>query len=552
MEIKYILFALFLTLILSSCSKKPDALYINGKIHTLDENNTIVEAVAVRNGLIIDLGTTKEISEKYGPENIINLENNTVIPGLIDCDGSLVEFSKNFLYTVYLNNVKSLQDLRSKIKNKSSDLSNGDWIVFYNLNMTDSLIEKINKNFIDEVAKEINVVLVDSLKILTIINSKGIETLQITNLIPDPKNGEIQKDKKGNLTGLFFDDAQKLIYENIPELNRKQVFNSVEKGSKELLRYGITEIHDRTIGKEAIELLKELIDSNKLSVKVYGVLTGSDEGFEDYLKKGLIENYKDKLTVRAVSLDYDGAFELQEASMNDEYKTEPKVKQPYIDEKTINDVFTKAIDKNFQFRIKVVGDKGLSEVLTALDKIIKSKNPKDHRTILEYVEFTNPPEINKMKELNIIPSLRPETTINDIENLPNLLSNVKLRNIGLWKTLLQSSGKFITGSGFPFENQINPFLQMYFLVSGKSLDSDNNKIQNPEQKISILDAIKSYTIWAAYSAFEEKIKGSIEKGKVADMVVLSDDIFVGDTNILLKVKALKTIINGKVVYDYTK
>jgi predicted amidohydrolase YtcJ len=118
--------------------------------------------------------------------------------------------------------------------------------------------------------------------------------------------------------------------------------------------------------------------------------------------------------------------------------------------------------------------------------------------------------------------------------------------------LLQSSGKFITGSGFPFENQINPFLQMYFLVSGKSLDSDNNKIQNPEQKVSILDALKSFTVWAAYSAFEEKNKGSIEKGKIADMVVLSDDIFASNTDILLKVKAFKTIINGKVVYDYTK
>lgn len=552
MKIKYLIFTMFLALLLSSCTKKPDALYINGKIHTLDEANSVVEAVAVRNGNIVDLGTTKEILEKYSVEKVINLENKTVIPGLIDCDGSLIEYSKNFQFTVYLNNIRNLNELRSTIANKVKDLSEGDWVVFYNLSLPDSLIEKVNRNFIDDIAKNINIVLVDTFKVLSICNSKGIETLKITNLTPEPKNGEIQKDDKGNITGLFFDDAQKLIYENIPELSSKQVFNSVEKSTKELLKYGITEVHDRTIGNEAIELLKQLIDSNKLSIKVYGVLTGNDEGFEEYLKKGIIENYKNKLTVRAVCLDYDGAFELHEAVMKNEYKSDPKSNQPYIDLKLIEDVFSKAIDKNYQFRIKVIGDKGLSEVISVLENIIKSKNSKDHRTIIEYSEFTNQAEITKFKELNLIPSLRPETTLGDIEILPQIISEDNIRNIGLWKTLMQTSGKFITGSGFPFENQINPFIQMYFLVTGKSLVSGNDKAQNTEQKVTILDALKSYTTWAAYSAFEEKTKGSIEIGKTADMVVLSDDIFSQNSDILLKVKVLKTIINGMVMFDNLK
>lgn len=555
MRIKYLIITFVISILISSCGKSPDIMYINGKIHTLDENNNVVEAIAVRNGKIMDIGTSKEITDKYSADKVINLENKTVIPGLIDCDGSLIEFSKRLYFTAYLNNVRSLEELKSKIKEKAKELKSGEWVVFYNLNLNnipDSELEKINKKTVDEVSGNVNIVIVDSLRLFSICNTKGLESLQITKFTPFPNKGEIQKDDSGELTGLFFDEAQKVLYEKIPEPEAKEIFDAVEKGSKELLKYGITEVQDRSIGVGAIDLLKQLIDSNKLPIKVYGVLTGDDEASNEYTKKGIIENYKDKLSIRSVCLDYDGAFEYQDAVMKSPYKVDPKIKQPYIDESTLTRIFDNAIEKNYQFRIKVVGDKGFSDIVSFLEKNIKNKNLKDHRIVLECVEFTNPSDINRIKGLDIIISIRPETIIDDLDIVPNLITEDNLKNTALWKSILQNSGRIIVGSGFPYDNQINPFIQMYFLIMRSNIESSTKAIPNQDQKLTILEALKSYTLWAAYSSFEEKIKGSLEKGKNANMVVLSDDIFTQNPDILLKTKVLKTIIDGIVIYDNTK
>ena len=171
MRIKYLIITFVISILISSCGKSPDIIYINGKIHTLDENNNLVEAIAVRNGKIMDIGTSKEITDKYSADKVINLENKTVIPGLIDCDGSLIEFSNN---------------------------------------IPDSELEKINKKTVDEVSGNVNIVIVDSLRLFSICNTKGLESLQITKFTPVPSKGEIQKDDSGELTGLFFDEAQKV------------------------------------------------------------------------------------------------------------------------------------------------------------------------------------------------------------------------------------------------------------------------------------------------------------------------------------------------------
>jgi len=555
MKFKYLLFALILGLILSSCGRNPDVIFINGKIHTLDENNSVVEALAVRNGKIIDIGTTQYISEKYKISNVINLDNKVVLPGFIDCDGSLIEFSKSLAYTVYLNNIKTNSALINIISEKVKDLKDDSWMVFYNLNMenfSDNDKAILGKGLFDEISSKNNIVIIDSLKSYVITNSKVLETLRISKQTQSPENGEIELDEKGELTGVFFGEAQKLISEKIPELTDMQVYDAVIKGTNELLKYGITEVQDRTISKEGVDLLKQLVDSNKMKIKVYGVLTGDDIAFDEFLRKGIIEDYKGMLTVRSVCLDYDGALEIQAAVMRNEYKNDPKTNIPYIDSVKIEEILNKAIDNNFQFRIKVIGDKGLNSILNILSKVLNSKNTENHRTVVEYVEFATISDLEKFRELNLIPSIRPETILDDIEIVPQLIPPDNLRNIGLWKSLLQYSGKIITGSGFPFYNQINPFIQIYYLTQRKQIDTSTQEIPNPEQKLTLIEALKSYTVWAAYSEFEENLKGSLEVDKIADMIVISDDIFNSLPDVLLKVKVLKTIINGEIMYEYMK
>ncbi len=543
---------LLLTLsVFFSCGEKPDVIYTNGKIYTMNENNSVVEAVAIKDGKILETGSNADIAGKYKAEEVIDLQGATVIPGFIDSEGSIIEFSKNLNF-INLSYVKSLDEIKNLIIEKTRTTYEGEWIGGYGwseLNIPESDLIKMDKEVLDQIAPNYQVYLVNSSLNTVWVNSRLLRTLKIDKNTQSPPNGEIEKDANGELTGVFYDEAVNLIKDNIPGLLKNEMSTQVEKGVAELVKYGITEVHDKTVGKEGLEIFRELIDGNKFPLKVYVVLSGEDSSsVETYLSKGTETGYKDKLTIRAISVDYDGLFELQDAAMFDEYLREPKKKTPYITDNDFEKIYSRAIDKNFQFYVKAVGDRAVNSTLSIMEKVLKSKNPKDHRTVLEYCEFINPKDISRIKELNILPSIRPDVSMTDLQIVNDLINPENSKKLGLWNSLLQASGKITAGSDFPF-HQINPFIQIYYLTTRQLTDTLLSSVQNPDQKISLLDAVKSYTVWPAYLSFEENTKGTIEKGKFADMIVLSNDIFSSDSKALLETKVLRTIINGRIVYN---
>lgn len=544
-----ILLLLVLSTILASCSKKPDTVYINGKIYTMDNNNTIVEAVAVKDGKILETGTTKAISDKYSSGEVIDLKGAVVIPGLIDADGSLIDFSQNlnFVNLFYSTN---LPELKKTISERVKTLKGNEILGCFAWNdmyITDAEANRINKFFLDSLSKDNGIYIVNYTMDFAFVNSKMLSILGIDKNTQSPPNGEIGFDEKGELGGTFYGEAISLIKEKLPEQSHEEMAVQVQRGAAELLKYGITEVHDRNIAEGGIEVFKELIDKGNFPIRMYAILTGNDKLFEDYLKKGIEVNYKDKLTVRSVCLDYDGAFEIQDAAMKDDYKEEPKRKIPYSDEFEVEKVFRQAADKDFQFTVKTVGDRAFNGVLNAVEKVIKEKNLKDHRTILSSVEFTEPSDVNRLKDLKVLTSVNPEKDVIDMQLIPLLINPDVSKKAALWNSILKSSGYILTGSEFPY-SQINPFIQMYYLTTRQWIDTIMT-VTGPEQKLTILDALKSYTTFPAYSSFEESIKGSIEKDKFCDMVVISNDIFTSEPKKLLDTKVLMTIINGKVVYD---
>jgi predicted amidohydrolase YtcJ len=515
----------------------------------MDNNNNIVEAVAVKEGKILETGTSKTISEKYEGGNVIDLKGAVVIPGLIDVNGSMIMFSQNLNY-VNLFYAKSLEEVKKTISERAKLLKANEivgcfaWNDFY---VSDADINRINKNFLDSITSANGIYVVNYTMDFAFVNSKMLGILGIDKNTPDPANGEIGKDEKGELDGTFFGEAVNLIREKLPEASREEVSTQIERGAKELLKYGITEVHDRNIGEGGVEVFKELIDKGTFPIRMYAVLTGNDKLFEDYLKKGIEVNYKDKLTVRSVCLDYDGAFEIQDAAMKDDYKADPKRKIPYSDEFEIEKVFRQAADKNFQFTVKTVGDRAFNGALNSIEKVIKEKNLKDHRTILSSVEFTEQADVNRLKDLNVLASVNPEKSLTDMPVIPQLINPEVSQRAALWNSILKSSGYILTGSEFPF-NQINPFIQMYYLTTRQLTDTVMT-FPGMEQKLSIVEALRSYTTFPAFAAFEDGIKGSIEKDKFCDMVVISNDIFTGDIKKLLETKVLMTIVNGQAVYD---
>lgn len=542
---------LLLVIVVTSCSKSPITIYNNGSIYTLNENNTKYEAMAVRDGKILDIGTNTTIKEKYDGSEVIDLNGKTVIPGFIDMEGSLVEFAKNLNF-INFSNVKSVAEVQKIIEEQVKSKKEKSWIAGYGfneLNFTEEELLSLDKSQLDKVSPNHLVYIVNITGDMVWCNSKLLQELQITNMTPNPKDGEIERNDKGELTGLLYDAAVNLVKEKSPEISKEDLGTSIQTASKELTKYGITEVHDRTVNKGSIDLFKQLIDSNKFYVKMYGILSVGDESFDEYLKNGIEQNYKDMLSVRAVSIDYDGALNLQAAAMNDKYKVDSKSTYLYSTEEEIETNLRKALEKNFQFYIKAVGDRAVNTNLNIIEKVIKEKNPKEHRTVLEFVEFVQPNDISRFGSLKVIPSVRPEVTMENIEGISEYISENNLNNLGLWNSLLQNSKYITSGTNFPYSNIISPIALIHILVNRQPVDTVITNVPNLNQKLSVIDAIKSFTVYAAYSGFEEGTKGTLEKEKYADFVVLSDDIFTVDQKKIKDIKVLKTVINGKVVFS---
>lgn len=542
--------ALIFCIILASCSKNPDVIYVNGKIYTLDKNNTIVEAVAVREGKIFATGKSNNLTDKYSSAKVIDLQGKTVVPGFIDAEGNLMEFSRNLDF-VDLRGTATLSEIIQKVTDKVKSSIDGDWIGGFgwdDLTLPPEEFRKIDHTTLDNISTKDYIYLVNARADIVWVNQKVLDAAKISKDTPDPKDGEIEKDEQGNPTGLLFDNAQELVMKILPQPTEQKVMSNVEKGITELFKYGITEINDANMSEEVLSLYKKMVDENKFPIRMYAMINGKGPLFEKYIQNGP-ENYKDRIIVKCIELEYDGYFETQDAAMENDYFKDPKRKTPYNDEYDIKEMTKKAFENNFQISVKANGDRAVNSTLNAIESVEKEIKPKAGRTRLEYVEFVTPADMQRIKQLELIPSVRPEVSLVNKVITRDLIDPENSKNQGLWNTLWKQNGIIISGTDFPY-HIINPLIQMYFLSTGMYLDTSVNKIvNNSAQKLTVLDALKSFTVWSAYACFEENEKGTLEPGKLADMVVLSDDILTSDPEALLTTQILMTIVRGYIVYE---
>ena len=541
---------LLLAVLLTSCSRKPDVIYTNGKIYTLDKNNTIVEAVAVSEGRILALGKTKELTDKYSSSKVIDLKGKTVVPGFIDAEGNLMEFSRNLSF-VDLRGTRKVEEIVKRVTDRVKTAKDNEWIGGFGWSddaLPQDEYENIDYTVLDKISTNCYIYLVNDRADMVWVNKKVLDAAKITKDTPNPPNGEVEKDDSGEPTGILYDDAQELVMKILPQPTEAQVMDNVQKGINELFKYGITEVNDANMSEEILNIYKKMADDNRFPIMLYAMINGKSPLFEKYISSGP-EIYKDHINIKCMSLEYDGYFETQDAAMENDYLLDPKRKTPYNDEYDIREMCKKAFEKNFQVSIKAIGDRAVNGTLNALDSASKQVKSKAGRTRIEYLEFVQPADLQRIKQLDIIPSLRPEVTLADRTVLTGLINPDNGNNLGLWSTLLKQNGMVICGTDFPY-HIINPLIQMYFLTTGMPVDTAGRKgINNTAQKMSILDALRSFTSWSAYACFEESIKGSLEPDKLADMVVLSEDIMQSDPKVLLNTKILMTILRGEVVYE---
>lgn len=531
---------------------KADLILHGGTIITMDEKNPNAEAVAVRGTQIIYVGSNKEADTyKTNETKFIDLQGATVVPGLIDAHAHLLSLGQS-LERLDLTGTASYGAAINLVAGKVAESKPGQWILGrgWDQNKWPSKEFPVHDK-LSRVSADNPVYLVRVDGHAALANKKALDLAGITKNTKDPDGGKIIRDAHGQPTGVFIDKAKDLVAQHIPRPSPDQTKAALLRASEECLRYGLTGIHDAGVDGDTIRAYKELIKAGRFNLRVYAMIGGMGTTLDTYLAHGAEIGLDDnKLTVRSIKLVMDGALGSRGAAFLQPYTDDPTNNGLIlIPEQTVYQITKKALRNGFQVCVHAIGDKANHWVLNAFEKAINDvPSAKDPRLRVEHAQVLVPSDIPRFAQLGILPSMQPTHATSDMYWAETRVGAQRIKGAYAWRSLLDTGARIAAGSDFPVES-VNPLWGIYAAVTRQDRKGWPEGGWHPEQRMTRYEALRGFTREAAYAAFEEDLKGSIQKGKLADMVLLSKDIMTIPPPELLKTEVLKTIVGGKVAYE---
>lgn len=541
-----------------------DKVILGGTIYTVDEKQPTVEAVVI-NGNIIEFAGKETEARKYIGEKteVIDLEGKTMTPGFIEGHGHFMGVGYNEL-NLDLMYVTSYEELVAKVKEAVDKAQPGQWILGrgWHQDKWDTKPDKMIKGFqthhlLSEVSPNNPVFLRHASGHAALANAKAMEVAGVNQLSVETlkesseEGGEIIRDEMGNPTGIFNERAMGIISKHIPQDDESRDSQALSLAIQACWRNGITSFHDAGASRENIELFNQFKNDGKLGVRLYVMLTGWDRDLVyEWFKKGPVVDPDNLLTIRSVKLNCDGALGSRGAWLL----------EPYTDRNdfygmatfpmdSVLSVSRTALKSGFQVCAHAIGDRANQEILNRYEQAI-NENPgvKDHRFRIEHAQHLHPNDIPRFGKLGVIPAMQAIHMSSDRPWAIERLGEKRIKEGAyMWQSLLKSGAVIVNGTDAPVE-PLNPIPSFYASVTRKTLKGEPEGGYEPEEKMTRAQALRSYTLDAAYGAFEENIKGSIEKGKLADLVVFTENIMEAEEMDILKAEVAMTIVDGKVVY----
>jgi predicted amidohydrolase YtcJ len=548
------------------CSRKApaDLILQNGKFYTLDSQSPIVSAVAVQDGMIVYAGDVSGVDAFRGEATrVIDLKGAMVTPGLIEGHGHIMGIGYNEM-NLDLLNTTSFEEIVAMVKEATSKASPGEWIVGRGwhqdkwLTKPDPLVKgfPVHK-LLSEVSPDNPVLLYHASGHAAMANAKAMETSGL--MTPERLNpvavegGEIIRDAMGNPTGLFVERSMELIAKHIPEGTLASDRKALLLAMAACHRNGITSFHDAGAPRASLDLFHTLQHEGGLSLRLYAMVSGEDRSLVDeWLKKGPEIDPQHWLTIRAIKLHCDGALGSRGAWLLEPYADRPETSgMPTYPMDSVLAIARLGLQHGFQICAHAIGDRANKEILDRYEIAFK-ENPdraKDHRFRIEHAQHLHPNDIPRFAQLGVIPAMQAIHMSSDRPWAIDRLGAARIESGAYkWQSLLTAGAKIVNGTDAPVE-PINPIASFYAAITRKTLRGTPPEGYEPQEKMTREQALRSYTLDAAYGAFEENIKGSITVGKVADFTVLSQDIMTAPEAEILKTEILMTIIGGKVMYD---
>jgi predicted amidohydrolase YtcJ len=533
----------------------------NGKIVTVEASPAEVEAIAVQGDRIVALGTSADIKRYVGQgTNVIDLNGQLVIPGFVESHGHFVNLGTVQLQ-LNLMKTNSWQEIVDMVEAAAKKAKPGQWIYGRGWHQ-EKWTTKPEPNVegfpthesLSRVSPNNPVLLTHASGHASFANAKAMELSGITKTTPNPPGGDVLKDAAGNPTGLLRETASRLIKRDAGEPPRTPAENAararrvLELASEEVIAKGVTSFQDAGSDLSDVDLMKTMVDEGKINVRLWIMLrTGNAALATNVAKYRTIDYANGFLTVRAIKKSIDGALGPRGAWLLEPYTDKPDstgLNTTPVDE--IRETAKLAMQHGYQLCVHAIGDRANRETLNIFEEAIKA-NPdkKDLRWRVEHAQHLNPADIPRFGQLKVIASME---GVHCTSDAPYVLARLgpKRAEEGayVWQKLMKSGALVTNGTDAPVED-VDPIASYYATVSRKLKDGT---VFYPDQRMTRMEALKSYTINGAFAAFEENSKGSLKVGKYADMVVLSKDILTVTEDQIPTAGVVSTIVGGKVRY----
>ncbi|MCF0206000.1 MAG: amidohydrolase, partial [Bacteroidales bacterium] len=504
-----------------ACSRKEqvDIVVYNGVVYTVDNCFSVAEAFAIRDGKFVEVGSSDEICNKYTAKTMVNAQGKAIFPGFMDGHCHLNSLGEMMVRYTDLVGCKSFDEVLERLKKHSAEHPS-EWLLGrgWDQNLWS------DKQFPDN--KELEKLFPGKKVLLTRIDGHaGLVTnnvLEILNMDGNTKidGGSIETDSQGIPTGILLDNAYDMAKAIIPPLTNKERSHALITAQKKCFDLGLSGVSDAGLSVAVINLIDSLQSAGDLKLKINAFLNPDAETMDIFLPQGPIA--KERLSVRTIKIYADGALGSRGAFLIEPYSDDPENSGLKIESDSFyTNICKKAHDAGYQLSCHCIGDAGVRMMLEHYGKILKGKN--DLRWRIEHAQVVHPDDFELFSRYSIIPSIQSTHATSDMDWAADRLGAERVKGAYAQQQLLQQNGWLINGTDAPIES-INPLYTFYAAVSRKDLNGNPTEGFQMENALSREDALRSITIWVAKGYFEENRKGSIEAGKEADFVILSNDI----------------------------
>ncbi|PYM91183.1 MAG: amidohydrolase [Candidatus Rokuibacteriota bacterium] len=522
-------------------------LLTNGRIYTLDEANPVVDTLVVRDGRIAFAGRRADVNVAAA-EEAIDLGGRAALPGLVDAHGHLMHLARARL-SLDAGGARSEAEVAERVAARAATLPRGEWLGGrgWDQNRWPER-EWPTKGALDRAAPHHPVSLTRIDGHATWANSAALAAAGIDAATEEPSGGRIMRDGRGEPTGVLIDTAQRLLQRAEPRPSDERFDQAVREAIAECLAAGLTGIHEMGAELYALDSYRRLVERGQFPFRNYAAVAARSEStWAHYRERGPEKFGEDRVVVGALKLMIDGALGSRGAALHEPYCDDPgNTGLVLIPPEEIAQLTLAGAERGFQVCVHAIGDRANTLALDALEQTLARAPRRDHRFRVEHAQILTERDIPRFRQLGALPSMQATHCTSDMEWAAERLGPERLRGAYAWRSLLDTGVVIAGGSDFPVESP-SPFHGIYASVARRP-QSGAERGWQPEQRMTRAEAVRSFTTWNAYASRQEHSLGSLAVGKLADLVVLSDDVFACPEARMAQIAPVLTLVGGEVVY----